>query len=236
MEDKDKNRVRVQVVEESMDNKSEEKKEDDHHDDHDNEHKHEEHNDDKEHENHKEHENDNHYEEKKDFSKNSRKSYETQNKIPFWILFFAFLIGLTLGAGLIGGVFYYRSKVGKLAINVTKEKSSPQATVESSPTPQSEEKLDLSKYSIQILNGSGIAGEAGRVEKLLNTVGFTNTKTGNAKTYDFEESEIAIKKSDPEILFSEVEKALSSYKLTKIDPLDESSSFDIVITVGKSKN
>src|SRR4030043_599655 len=236
MEDKDKNRVRVQVVEESAENKSKEEKHDEHHEDHDDKSENEEHHEHQEHENQKDEVDNNDDEEKKDSLKKSSYDYENQNKIPFWILFFSFLIGLVLGAGLIGGIFYYRSKVGKLAINVTTETPSPQVTTESSPTPQSEENIDLSKYSVQILNGSGIAGEAGRVEKLLNTAGFTNTKTGNAKAYDFQESEIAIKKGIPDILFSEVEKALSSYKLTKIDPLDESSSFDILITVGKSKN
>src|SRR4030065_6477 len=160
MEDKDKNRVRVQVVEESAENKSKEEKHDEHHEDHDDKSENEEHHEHQEHENQKDEVDNNDDEEKKD---------------------------------------------------------------------------SLKKYSVQILNGSGIAGEAGRVEKLLNTAGFTNTKTGNAQSYDFQETEVAVKKGDPDILFNNVEKALSSYKITKIDPLNESSSFDIIITVGKSK-
>jgi len=239
MEDKDKNRVRVQVVEESLENKSKEDSEDskdEHHDNHEEKLEHEEHHDHHEHKDQKDHEEHDADHEAKDFIKRTPSSYDNQNKIPFWILFFAFIIGLVLGAGLIGGIFYYRSKVGKLAINVTTATPTPQSTTESSPTPQSEENLDLSKYSVQILNGSGIAGEAGRVEKLLNTSGFTNTKTGNAQSYDFQETEVAIKKGDPDILFNNVEKALASYKITKIDALNESSSYDIVITVGKSKS
>jgi len=60
-----------------------------------------------------------------------------------------FLLGLTLGAGLIGGIFYYQSKMEKTAI----QSASPTPTVaqnpaEVTPTPLAEE-TKLSELKVQ---------------------------------------------------------------------------------------
>jgi hypothetical protein len=164
------------------------------------------------------------------------------DKIPAWIIILAFFGGLALGAGLLGGIFYYKTSVENSLPEPTATpyeqpiveetpESSPLASPKSSPNSTA----DLSKYSLQILNGSGISGEAGKVEDLLNKAGFTKTTTGNAKAYDYEETEVAIKASLPDSVFEEIKSALSSYKLKEVDPPSSSSSYDVVITVGKSK-
>jgi hypothetical protein len=62
----------------------------------------------------------------KDEIKKQTGSYdETKEKLPFWVMFLAFLIGLSLGAGLIGGIFYYKSHVDN--INLSLSKSTPTA-------------------------------------------------------------------------------------------------------------
>jgi len=167
---------------------------------------------------------------------------ENKEKTSFFILFISFLIGLLLGAGLIGGFFYYRQKVENVATSETSLTPIPTysaETVEGSPeasaSASSKPSADFSKYSVQILNGSGIAGEAGKVETLLNDAGFSKTTTGNAKAYDYEETEVAMKESVSSSIFDEISSALSKYSLKEADTLPSSSSYDVVITVGSTK-
>ena len=169
---------------------------------------------------------------------------QQKEKIPFWILFLAFLIGLSLGAGLIGGIFFYKSRVEgmDLTSGTSKPESTitPQESVNEPPLPESSpasaEKTDLTKVNVQILNGSGIAGEAGRVDALLKKAGFTKTVTGNASTYNFTKTTVSIKKDAPADVYLAIEKALSTYVLEKNENLSSSSSYTVVITVGKDKS
>lgn len=99
-----------------------------------------------------------------------------------------------------------------------------------SPTPQA------ATLSIQILNGSGIAGEAGRAATLLKAVGFQLIETGNASGFDFKETEVAVKASVSDELVAKIEKALAkTYILAKTTRLSSDKAADVIITVGKSK-
>jgi hypothetical protein len=163
------------------------------------------------------------------------------DKIPFWILFFSFVVGLSLGAGLVGGIFYYRSNVedvfNKIAptdvpsSEITTEGNQPSET----SSPEAETKIDFEKYSINILNGSGIKGEAGRVQGLLASSGFTKITTGNASTYNFKATEVSLKEGVSDKVFNKIEESLKTYEIEKTDNLSVSSKFDVVITVGSTK-
>ena len=166
------------------------------------------------------------------------------DKIPAWVIILAFFGGLALGAGLIGGIFYYQASVNKslpettptpaelsIPTEIPENTASPSASTKASP----DAKNNFSKYSVQILNGSGISGEASKVDSLLEKAGFTKTTTGNAKSYDYEETEVSIKSSLPDTVYEAISSALSTYELKKVDPPTSGSSHDVVITVGKSK-
>ncbi len=88
---------------------------------------------------------------------------------------------------------------------------------------------------VSILNGSGIAGEAGKVKALLNDSGFTDITTGNAKTYDFTKTIVSTKADADKSLYSEIEKSLETYDVEKGEDLSKDSEFDVVVTVGKTK-
>lgn len=174
---------------------------------------------------------------KEEKEKTQELTLPTKEKPQIWLLVFMFLVGLTLGAGLIGGIFYYRSSMNKAFPKEKKvlEFGSPTATPIPTLAPETSEKLDLSKYSLQILNGSGIAGEAKKVEGLLNKVGFSQTETGNAVSYGFTSSEIAAKTKVPSEILNKIKDSLSLYEFKDSVELKESSSFDIVVTIGKGK-
>jgi hypothetical protein len=99
------------------------------------------------------------------------------------------------------------------------------------------DEADISIYSVSILNGSGIAGEAANIEDIVTELGLENIKTGNAETYDFEKTTISYKGTVDEKAMSLIEEKISEKYETVLtnDPLEDSSSFDIIIIVGKSK-
>ncbi|BCX14885.1 MAG: hypothetical protein KatS3mg088_568 [Patescibacteria group bacterium] len=158
-----------------------------------------------------------------------------QQKTPFWILFLVFLLGLTLGAGLIGGIFYYKSKVEKSQIatsSPTPETLINKEDVKETPKP---EETKISDLKVLILNGSGIKGEAGKVEALLKEAGFEKTETGNADSYDYKDTNIFIKPNINDSVYEKIIDILEGYSLKKAD-LETSSGYDIKIIVGKTKN
>lgn len=170
---------------------------------------------------------------------------DNPDKLPFWVLFLSFLIGVSLGAGLIGGIFYYQSSVDNLGVTeeVTQPTASPKVS-DGKPTPSpstdtedvTEEEVDLSVYKVQVLNGSGIGGEAAKAEALVVDAGFTNTTTGNADSYSYTTTEIQYKDSVDKRAFSPLEEALDVYVVERTDVLPESNAYDIVIIVGQDKS
>ena len=100
-----------------------------------------------------------------------------------------------------------------------------------SPTPTPEIKKDTIK--VKILNGSGTPGKAGDVKTVLKDKGYQDIVTGNADTFDFIVTEIAVKKGS-EYIATLVKSELADYaKDAKITVLGEKEQADIVVTVGK---
>lgn len=158
---------------------------------------------------------------------------EKPSKTKFLLIIFVVaIIGL-----IIGGVFYYRSKVNKPK---TTDQPEPSPVAEITPTPTEEpsaEEIDFSEYTVSILNGSGIPGEAGKVEKLIADLGFESIETGNAESYDYEATELSAKKDLPDAVISEIENLLGdSYEIERAGTsLAEDSTYDVIIIVGVSK-
>jgi len=155
-------------------------------------------------------------------------------------LLIVFALLIIIGV-IVGGFFYYKSSVQNK--KTSDEPSAPQETEEVTPTPTeipeetSTEEIDYSEYSVSILNGSGIPGEAGIVQGLLEELGFEDIDTGNAESYDYETTEISFKESVPGATFEGIQEVLGgeyTVKLTE-STLDEDSSFDIIIIVGIKK-
>jgi len=100
-----------------------------------------------------------------------------------------------------------------------------------SPTPTPEIKKDTIK--VKILNGSGTPGKAGDVKTVLKEKGYQDIVTGNADTFDFEITEVAVKKGNEHIA-SLIKSEIADYaKDAKITVLGEKETADVVVTVGK---
>ncbi len=147
--------------------------------------------------------------------------------------------GIFILGGLLGGIFFYQSKVsGKSQGNLQPTDSptvSPVSAVATS-TPKAEE-VDLTKYSVSILNGSGIAGEAGKVQDLIEEAGFKVSGTGNATSYDYTKTVIQAKSDVDKDFLSKLSETLGkNYSVeTKVEELEDSSKDSVVIIVGSTK-
>lgn len=162
-------------------------------------------------------------------------------------LFFIFFLVLAIGAVTIGGIVVSRKSLEKQTeipevativesiITPTQSQEATQsATTSASP---SEEQVNLSDYSAQVLNGSGKVGEAGKAGDILEAEGFEGIKLGNADSYDFTDTQVSLKQGTPKFVFDAIESALKSdYAVKKVDALDEDSEFDVVIIVGSKES
>ncbi len=157
-------------------------------------------------------------------------------KKTFLIIFVILLV-----LGLIGGGFYYYQ--ANMKDDTTTETQPSEEVVIAEPTSapaeevEEEEEIVASEYTISILNGSGIAGEAGKVEDLLIEAGFEEIETGNADAYDYIETQVSVTEDAPSGLYSLVEESLEGAYTVILseDNLDEDSDYDVEIIVGSEK-
>jgi hypothetical protein len=157
----------------------------------------------------------------------------------------AILVVVLILVALGGGIYYYRANVeGALPFGQKEEmkeeaktQETTQQQVTEAPTP-TVVALDLSEYKVQVLNGAGIAGEAGKAQGYLEGVGFKEFTTGNAPSFGYAKTEVQMKKDISEEVFTKLKEALDPYyvDVTRAEKvLAESSTYDIVVTVGKKK-
>lgn len=148
------------------------------------------------------------------------------------------LIGLIVIAGLAiigGGIFVYRRAMSKkeAAPGVTPspspELTTPTETPEASPTAE----LKREDLKLQVLNGSGVVGAAGEAEELLEGLGYEDIETGNADSYDYEETEVSIKEDKEDYSKMLTDDLSEKYTLAaETKALDEESEFDAVVIIG----
>lgn len=126
---------------------------------------------------------------------------------------------------LIGGaVFLYTRNIEKVT-----PAASPLPSPSVSPTPSPI--TDISKLSVQVLNGTSQVGLAGRIKALLEDKGFVSIETGNARNKKFEKTEVLIKDTLSQEKIEEISEVLSKYE---VDILSATSgaTFDVSITLG----
>ena len=154
-----------------------------------------------------------------------------------WIL----IPGMLLLGLLIGGIFAYVFGIQKISDTQKSNTSGTQnVTVEPtvSPTskPTASPSASLSKYKIKILNGSGLKGEAGKAQTLIEDAGFTVLSTGNAATYDYTKTQISLKTGiDPDFVTALVTALKKSYQLEDTKTVSSQTN-DVTVTVGSLKS
>ncbi|MFH0749412.1 MAG: LytR C-terminal domain-containing protein [Candidatus Gottesmanbacteria bacterium] len=140
-------------------------------------------------------------------------------------------LGVFAIVALIGFIIISASRGG---IKMPEIGAKPTPTVTPAPTAVPTPIVDRKSLKVQVLNGSGIAGVAGTMKTLLEEKGYTVSGTGNAKTYDYANTEIQVT-AEKESFLSILQADLAgSYTIgSTAAGLKSSSLYDAVVIIGK---
>lgn len=152
-----------------------------------------------------------------------------KRRLPYYILvtFIAFLLGLAFFAG----IYYAVSNKGEKALFPKDQVSEVTQEPETTPT---EKPVDLTKYNIRVLNGTGTSGVAARVRGELESAGFKVGSVGNADRDDYEETEIATNTKVEKEYTDKLREFLSkSYKVGAVSE-QATGAADVTVTIGSA--
>lgn len=179
------------------------------------------------------------------FNSPPRKAQSPKRKAFLYVILFIFIIGAAI---FVGNYFLSQKTAPEVAppptptptIEITPTPTaSPTATPSGKVTPAPSIKITptstiLTKsLEIEVLNGSGVVGQAGKVATLLKTAGYTVTSTGNADTFDYTKTVIQIKKTKNQFATQLKADLSASYSVDpKIQTLAETAESDAIVIVG----
>lgn len=154
----------------------------------------------------------------------------TNNQSKIGIIFIAVIIFLLLAA--IGYWGYNRMKGNKPASSITEVNISSAPTEPPTATPAP---VDRTAFSIKVANGSGVAGEAKKMQTFLEEEGFKVSGTGNAAKTDY--TDTIIQGADDQMEFmnelkTSLEKQYSAISIEKSSS-ESADVKDVTIIIGK---
>lgn len=131
-----------------------------------------------------------------------------------------------------GGWFLFQKK-SKTNENISQTSSiSPTGEIASTPT---ERPVDKSEVSIEILNGSGVSGEAAKLKSVLSELDYTDIEVGNASSSDYVTTEVTFKSSVGDEVKDEITDKLESI-YSNVDVKNGSiGEKDVQIIIGYKK-
>jgi flagellar biosynthesis GTPase FlhF len=142
------------------------------------------------------------------------------------VTLFTFILGLILFAG---GYYLFSNKENLLS---TINKPEPSPTETQAVVTPTEEPVDLSEFSIRVLNGTETSGLAADLREELESAGFRVVSVGNADADDFEQTEIAsVAKVNKAFLEKLKEELGKKYSVGDVVSLSTAAA-DVVITIG----
>lgn len=157
---------------------------------------------------------------------------EKKSRFIWQFVLFVF-IGFALGSG-----FFLSQELLMKGIPAMK-KALPTTVIEEVhiPTQPAEEKDETKTYTISVLNGSGIGGEAAKAKDILEGEKYTVENVGNADTSDHTQTLIQAKKAVAKEYLSKLKKSLESndYIVSEPESLSETEDTDVVIVIGSSR-
>lgn len=157
-------------------------------------------------------------------------SYGKKNSLSYF--FSVTLITFIVGFAFFLGIYYAVSNRGSLGVGPSVEEATP-AVEEATPTVVP---VDLSAYSIQVLNGSGVSGQAARTESELVNGGFKVASVGNADRDNYTNTQIRAKENVARAYLDKLSEALkNTYNVdSEISKLTTGPA-DVEIVIGSSR-
>lgn len=132
---------------------------------------------------------------------------------------------IVVGGGLL--LFSGKEKIPSLFTSPT-----PTSTSTPIPSPIPAE-LKKDAITVEVLNGSGVAGVAGKMKTLLEEKGYTVSDTGNADNYKYKNTEIIVKAGKEGYIKLLEEDLQGAYTIgTSAATLEEDAKADVHVIVG----
>ena len=160
-----------------------------------------------------------------------------KKRFGLYFLVVAFL-SFVLGLGAMAGASY----LGLVNVNFSRLHVGVPGLLGQKPTPTAlpptavptQKPVDLTAYTIAILNGSGISGKAAEVKTSLITAGFKVSSTGNADKSTYTKTEISAKKTVNHDFLTKLEDELNkTYDVdTTVASAPDSDTTDVTVTLG----
>lgn len=170
----------------------------------------------------------------RDFSRQPEREAKRSN---IWFFIWVVLITFILALACITGVYYFTTnssiKPPSLNFNFSSPTATPVPTAVPTPTPKP---VDLTAYTINVLNGSNVTGEAGRLKTKLVNAGFKVGTTGNADNNSYTNTVIEAKKdTNQEYLSALIAELKKTYLIdANITTLRTSNTSDVIVIIGSS--
>ena len=155
---------------------------------------------------------------------------DTEKTNYLWIIVpTALLIG-----ALVGGLITYFSGISKLAPSaVPSPESTIEPTVSPTPTPTPASSIKRETLKLQVLNGSGVSGLAGKAKTYLEGLGYKDVQTGNASKSNLLETTVSVKAAQKSAVETVIADLSKNYKVAnETEVLPETSKYDFVINLG----
>ncbi len=138
-----------------------------------------------------------------------------------------------------GGIMFFSRKQNDL--NKAKSQLTPTPTSSyrqrqlptSTPTPL---EINRSAVRIQVLNGSGITGDAAKVKRELEKLGYSNIETGNASEQNFVSSKINYSESLDSKILEEIKDKLEEFYQSVETNRTNIRNYDLQIITGYPKS
>lgn len=139
------------------------------------------------------------------------------------------VIGVAIATGL--GLLVAVRGPESITSMFTSPTPSPTSTPSPTPTPLLPARADI---TIEVLNGSGVAGAAAKMQEFLKGKGYDVGRAGNADKTDYKETEIHVKSDKKQYLSLLGDDLAEGYTVgTAAADLVDDSDFDAQIIVGK---
>src|SRR5260221_53902 len=164
-------------------------------------------------------------------SMQSQSSGKKSNKLIFIIIiiFLLFIGGITFL------VFKSSRTTGEEPVPTESGLPEPTSSPASSPTP-TPVAINKSDVKIQVLNGTGVAGEAGVLQSALTALGYKKIDVGNASDTSATNTSVIFSSTLPSDIVSEITTKLKAMYVT-VDASSSStgSTYDVKVTTGPRK-
>lgn len=152
------------------------------------------------------------------------------------------LIVLILFLIVIGGVTFFVFQSSRTASDIEESPTPDTSSLTNIATPsptqtpeESSEPVDKAQIKIQVLNGTGIAGEAGILSDALEELGYTEVTTGNASDDSATDTLVTFGSGVGNATVSEITKELNGMYTSVKTNTGDTGDYDIQITTGTRK-